>query len=690
MIDDPLTLTDDFLPGSLDAWREQVERDLKGAPFDRLETELEEGIRLRPLYTAADLPDPGAPGVPGLAPFTRGARALGYAALGWDVRQVCDVADVDGARLALDEDLAGGATSALLGCDGATRRGLSDPRGDGLFLNSAADLATVLAGVDLSRTPLAFDAGATTPLLVAALTAVADARGVPRAHLSGDLGADPLAALARDGALPQGLEAAWDELAELLRFCHAELPGVRPLGVDAGPWHDAGATAVQEVGWAIAAGVTTLRALAQRGVDTTLAAKHLTFGLRTGTRFLLDVAKLRAARRLWARVLEVLEVPGSLRGMRIHTRTADRVLTQRDPWGNLLRCTIATFSSAIGGAGVISAAPYDRMLGPSDPEARRMARNTQRVLLDEGQLHRVVDPGGGSWALESLTDQVAEAAWAEFQRIEALGGMDRAVVLGHLAAALDAVEQRRGRAIARRKDPITGVSEFPNLSEAPVVRPGADVAAIGAKARARQADRDEGAAQAAIAAVPGGGFEALVRAAAAGASFHELAAVRWAGRDATRAAPLPRRRAAAPFEALRDRSDAHRDRTGARPRVFLANLGPVAAHVARSNWIRALFETGGFEAAGNDGFSDPAAAAAAFSADGATIAILCGSDASYAELGAPTAAALTAAGARVLVAGRQPADGEQALREAGVADFVYLGQDVLALLTAELDRVGVA
>ncbi|TNF25937.1 MAG: methylmalonyl-CoA mutase, partial [Deltaproteobacteria bacterium] len=478
MIDELLTLTDDFLPVSLETWRARVERDLKGAPLSRLATELlEEGVHLEPVYTGADFPDPGAAGLPGLSPFTRAARPLGYAALGWDVRQRCDVSDAEAARVAVADDLDNGGTSTLLACDAATRMGQDDPRGDGLFVASAADLATALEDVDLDETPLGLEAGAAAPHVIALLTAVADDRGVPRSRVGGDFGVDPLGALARDGQLPQGLQGAWDEAAELVRWAQTELPGVRLLGVDVGPWHDAGATAVQEVGWALAAGVATLRAMAARGVDTTTTAKQLTFGFRAGTHFLVDIAKLRAARRLWSRVLEVVEVPRSLRGMRMHVRTADRVLTRRDPWGNLLRTTVATFSAAVGSAGVVTAATYDRMLGPADAEARRMARNIQRVLLDEAQLHRVVDPGGGSWALESLTDALAEAAWAELQRIEGLGGMARALVLGHLGAALDGVAKQRERAVAKRKDAINGVSAFPLAGETLLERPAVDGAA---------------------------------------------------------------------------------------------------------------------------------------------------------------------------------------------------------------------
>ena len=680
-----LTLSDAFPPVSYATWRAQVESDLAGAPFDkRLVTALEEGFGLAPLYTASDAPGEDATNLPGLAPFTRGAHPLGHAVGGWDVRQACDLADPDAARAAIAQDLDEGATSALLVCDASVRSGGAlAPRGDGLVLAGPADLDLALAGVDLAHVPLALEAGAAAPLVAATLVAHADARGLSRAALSGDLGADPHAALAKDGLLPQGLERAYDELADLVRFAAAALPGVRALGADGGPWHDAGAHAAQELGWTLASAIATLRALAARGIAPTDAAPQLTFGLRASGRFLVDIAKFRAARRLWARALEALDVPEAARGMRLHVRTSDRMLSQRDPWTNLLRATVATFSAATGGADVITTAPFDRMIGPSDADARRMARNTQRVLLDESQLNRVVDPGGGSWALESLTDELARAAWAELQRVESQGGLPRALVLGHVAAALDGVAADRRAAIARRKVPVTGVSEFPNLGEARLERPRPDLAALTAASSARGPRHD---AAAALAAVPAGGFAALVAAARAGATVRELALARWAGAEPTRAAALPLRRDAATFEALRDRSDAHLAATGARPRVFLASLGPVAVHIARANWIRALFEAGGFELPPNEGFADAASAAAAFAQSSARLAIICSSDAIYTELAAPVASALVTAGARkVMLAGRVAAELEASLRAAGVAGFVFLGQDVLATLTSELD-----
>lgn len=676
----------DLPPTSLEAWRDRVVADLKGAPFERLVARLEEGLPFGPLYTAAAARPAAEVGVPGAAPFTRGAAPLGVAASGWDARQAHDQPDPATVSAALGADLAGGATSIALSFDRSVRLGLDAPVGDGLVARTVDELDRALSAVDLATTPLGLDAGAATAAVTAQLVALADRRGVARAALRLDLGADPLGALARDGALPRSLDAALAELGALARFTAAELPASRAVGVDAGPYHDAGCTAVHELAWSLATGVAYLRALTAAGLDPRAAAGQLTFTFRVGCRFLVDVAKLRAARRLWARVLEVVgvtDVP-----MRVAARTADRVLTRRDPWTNLLRVTVATFAAATGGAEVIVAAPFDRPLGPSDDDARRLARNTQRVLADEAHLHRVVDPGGGSHAVEHLTASLAEAAWAELQRVEGLGGVAAALISGDLAAAAAAAADARAAAIARRKTPITGVSEFPHLGEAPVVREPFDLAGLGAA----PAPADPALRDAAVAgAVTTDDLDPLVAAAAAGARVAELVAAR-AG-DRSGAARIPRlvmRRDAEPFEALRDRSDAHLAATGARPRVFLATLGAVADHLARANWIKALFEAGGFASVGGAPYADAGAVAAAWREHDAALAVVCSSDAVYAERAAAAVAALREAGApRVLLAGR-PGDLEAALREAGAAGFVFMGQDLLAVLTAELDAAEVA
>jgi methylmalonyl-CoA mutase len=311
------------------------------------------------------------------------------------------------------------------------------------------------------------------------------------------------------------------------------------------------------------------------------------------------------------------------------------MLTQRDPYVNMLRATIATFSAGLGGADSINVLPHTLALGLPDPFARRAARNTQLVLLEESNLAKVSDPAAGSGGIESLTRELCEAAWSLFQEIERAGGVFAALEQNLIQRKVAATRAVREANIARRKEVLTGASEFPNLHEA-------QVAVLDAKP---------------VALAPYG--EAKIR-------F-----------DA-----LPPMRLASPFEALRDRSDDVRKRTGARPKVFLASLGTPADFTVRATSAKSFFETGGIEAIDTMGFNDPVALAAAFKASGADLACLCSSDKVYAALAAGAAKALQGAGTRHIYLAGRPGEQEAAFHAAGVNDFIFAGGNALAMLQA--------
>lgn len=602
--DDPLVLGGEFATPTRDQWLALAEGVLKGKPFDKvLVSHLYDGIDVQPLYTAADAPTAGDPvGAPGVAPFVRGATA---ATSGWDVRQRIDVrveggtdvrVDVEAANRAVLAELERGATSILLGLTGVAPDALP------------ATLAGVLDGVYLDLAGLVLDAGPAFAEAAAVLLSLAATGGVAPSALFGNVGADPIA---HGGALADAVALAVESA--------ATRPGLRTFAVDATVWNDAGASDAEELGCALASGVAYLRALTAAGLDLAAAAGQLEFRYAVGADQFSGIAKMRAARRLWARVTEVC---GAAQPQRQHAVTSKAMMTQRDPWVNLLRTTIACFAAGTGGADAITVLPFDAAIGESDAFARRIARNTQALLLDESNLGRVVDPGGGSWYVESLTDRLAQQAWAWFQQIERDGGIEAALASGLVAQRIGATWTDRTKNLARRKDPITGVSEFPDIAETAVTRP---------------------------AAAPAAG-----------------------------APPLPAHRYAEVFEALRDRTDA----TATRPSVFLANLGPIAVHTARSTFAKNFFEIAGIATIGNDGFDSPVAVEAAFAASGAQLACICSSDAVYEERAEAVARALHDAGAvRVYLAGRHEAP--------GVDEHVYTGCDALSTLTRALDALAI-
>ncbi|MGW4565794.1 methylmalonyl-CoA mutase family protein [Streptomyces sp. NPDC004561] len=596
--DDGLSLAAEFPDATHEQWQHLVEgvlrksgKEVSGtAAEDALSTTLEDGLRTRPLYTARDAaPDPG---LPGFAPYLRGSRPEGGIASGWDVRQR-HAALAENAALG---DLENGGTSLWL------------VLGEGGI--PVAELGRALEGVYLDLAPVVLDAGRDTAEAAEALLRLYEEKGVDPKAARGNLGADPLGYEARTGT---ALDFA--PFAALAARCAEQYPGVRALTVDALPYHEAGGSAAQELGASLATGVAYLRGLAEAGLGVDRAAAQLEFRYAATADQFLTIAKLRAARRLWARVAEACGAPDA-GAQTQHVVTSPVMMTRRDPWVNMLRTTVATLAAGVGGADSVTVLPFDHALGLPDAFARRIARNTSTILIEESHLARVIDPAGGSWYVERLTDELAQAAWEFFRSVERDRGQAAVLRSGRLRTDLATTWAERSKRLAKRREPVTGVSEFPLLSEKPVEREPAPEP-------------------------PSGG--------------------------------LPRVRRDEAYEELRARSDAHLAATGSRPRVFLATLGSAAEYTARATFAANLFQAGGVEPVTEGRFED----------SGATEAVLCSSDAFYAEQAEQAARSLRAAGARhVFLAGR----GEHA----GIDSYVFAGCDAIDVLSATLDRMGVS
>ena len=315
----------------------------------------------------------------------------------------------------------------------------------------------------LDLAPVALDTGGADTGAAAAYLDLAGGLADPAALL-GTLGLDPIGLRARTGVGPDVAS-----IVPLAQRVAAEHPLVRAIVVDGLPVHAAGGADAQELGFTMAAGVAYLRALTDAGLDVATAARLLEFRYAATDEQFPTIAKLRAARRLWARVLEACGAADA-EGQRQHAVSAPTMFTRRDPYVNLLRGTIAGFAAGVGGADAVTVAPFDAAVGAATPFSRRVARNTQALLIQEAHLARVVDPAGGGWLVESLTDALARAGWAFFQEIEAAGGAVVALDSGLVAARVEAVRAAREKAVATRRTPITGVSEFPDLAEKPVER----------------------------------------------------------------------------------------------------------------------------------------------------------------------------------------------------------------------------
>lgn len=687
----PLLPEGTFPPVSYQDWRSAVEAALGGTPFEkRLHTRTHDGVEIRPLYVRSDLPPgPDPSGFPGLPPFVRDSRLLGNAVAGWLSCQHYREALPETVAAAIRRDRRHGVRGVWVECDAATRRGTAPGDAEaaelcgigGMSLASVGDIETILAAADPETTALYIDAGASAPA-AAALLAAAAREGLSK--LEGGIVYDPIGILARDGRLPWNADQAFAVAADLAAWAAADAPRLTTLAISAGPYHDAGAGPAEELGCAIAAAIDSLRRMERAGVEPEAAAQRLLFDFPIGRDFFPSIARLRAARLLWDHVRAACGIGETAGQMRIHARTSSFTKTRRDPWVNMVRSTVEAFAAAVGGADSIAVSPFDEAIGEPEELGRRIAANTHLILMEESHVHHFVDPGGGSYFIERLTEEMAARAWDLVREIERQGGMLEALRRGMVQARLRETAQTRRTAIARRRDAVTGVSIYPDLNEQKVERRRPDPGELASRRAAELSGQSStgNAPWKVPASKPGGEPEVIrsaARAAARGATLAVLSRA-LAGEAGTEADPLIPWREAEDFETLRDASEAFARRTGHPPRVFLANLGPMARHKARADFTRNLLAAGGIEAIDRGGFDDPEEAARAFTESGARAAAICGTDDSYVDAVPRLAPLLRRAGARrVLLAGR-PAEHETAWREAGVDTFAYLGCDALDVL----------
>ncbi|ABA05490.1 heterodimeric methylmalonyl-CoA mutase small subunit [Nitrobacter winogradskyi Nb-255] len=628
-IDPPLAA--DFAPALAADWRKLVDGVLKGAPFERLVGKTYDGLRIEPIYTRAE----GAPPIAGRA-----------AATPWRIMQRIDHPEPAQANAQALHDLdngAGGLTLVFAGANGA--------RGFGLPPTAKA-VARVLDGVFL-------DAGITIELHIAPQSLgvafqIADhirTKGIDPAACDIHFGLDPLGACATSGSSTNEwaeIVAAATETAKTLAARGFKGPF---LVADGRVIHDAGGSEAQELAFVLASAVTYLRALESAGVVLDDARGMIHARLSTDADQFLTLAKFRALRLLWARVEQACGL--APRPLLIAAETSWRMLTRRDPYMNMLRATVAAFSAGLGGADSVCVLPHTQALGLPDGFARRMARNTQLILLEEANLAKVADPAAGSGGIETLTRELCQKSWALFQDTERAGGAFAALEQNLIQRGVAATRDARQTSVAKRRDVLTGISEFPDLHETPI-----DVLDVEP-----------------VTLAPSG--EAKI-------SFEALTPIRLA----------------APFEQLRDHSDDWLKATGARPKILLATLGVPAGFAARAAFARSFFEAGGIEAVdppsprsrqgdveGAARREDENALAEAFKASGARMVCLCSSDEVYAEQAVLAARAFHAAGAgHIYLAGR-PNELEPVLRQAGVRDFIFAGNDALAVLNEVWQRL---
>lgn len=707
----PVRLLEEFEPVSFEDWRKLVQTELKEAPFEkRMFTATPEGIKLRPIYGREDAASLAqANSFPGLAPFVRGARAAGYAGGRWDISQEIAFANPREFNHAARNSISRGLHALNMALDQATRDGhdpdwaLPEQVGlGGLSIATIEDLGQALDGIDLETTSLFIRSGASAMPLAALLVGLVHRRKKTPIALKGCIEMDPLGVLAHQGKLPQSLDGAYREMAVLTRWAIDHAPHLQTICVHSRAWHESGANAVQELAFTLATAVEYLRATNLRELEVDLVAPRIRFAVTVGVNFFMEIAKLRALRMLWSRVIGTLGGNEASQRLSLHVRTSHWNKTVYDPYNNLLRAAVEAFAGVLGGCDSMQVGAFDEVLRGPDAFSQRLARNTQLILQEECHLDQVIDPAGGSWLVESLTAELAQRAWALFQEVEKRGGMEAAMRAEFPQKTVAAMAAEKINAVNRRRDSIVGVNQYANPKEKPLEGPAEDVKAFH-KRRVQQVashrtsleeEESEIVLEKLAKVVESKGnelFEACVAAVSSGATLGEITrAVRISDRPCAPIIPVCITRAAAPLEGLRAATDRHVAAGRERPKAFLCNMGTLREHKARADFTRGFLSVAGYEILSPEGFKTPYQAVEAFANSDAKIAVICSTDDNYPSLVPPLAQGIRAKQPEtlILLAG-YPQDQIEAHKKSGVDDFIHIRADALELLSRLHQRMGI-
>ncbi len=679
-------------------WVEACNELLKGKPFDKMMyTKNYEGITFDPIYTLRKWKDIlPTDDYPGMGDFLRGSTVNGYVHEPWGIAQACDLTEPQENNELLKFEISKGSTVYHVRVDKATLAGVDvkdaeKPGDKGVSLTTVEDMHTMLDGLDLEKIPFMLYTGEASTRLLAMMVAALKAGGKKVEKLKGIVGADPIGELIKNGKTSESLDALYDQMAAAIKWAKKNAPGLRTIFVRSTVFSLGGAESVQEVAYTYAVAVEYVRQMMKRGLDIHDISKAIAFEFNQGANFFMEIAKLRAARQIWANIMKEFGAEEADRASFVHGRPASFTKTVIDPYVNMLRNCTQSFSSVVGGVNTYENEPFDELIRKGDTFSRRIARNIHIMLQEEFGMQAPIDQAGGSWAVEALTKQITEKIWAKFQEVEAAGGVIAALKDGSIQKGIADILAARFKALELRKDRAVGVNMYPNMTEEPLDPRPENTEEIkkilSANVDKYLADVDAKETDAKLAAVKAAGADALIDAEAdaftAGATIGQVAkAADKAAGDVT----------------------VEIAKTGKNVEVFLANMGPIPQHKARADFSTSFLQVGEFNVHLNNGFQDDegkpnsrwekAAAALKAGIDEAgtpyDCAVICSTDATYPEDVPGMAPLLKAANPtmKLFLAGAPAKDMKQTYLDAGVDDFISVSANCFDILKDLQKRKG--
>jgi len=701
---DKFNLQNDFPETPYEEWKQTAEKDLKGVPFEKkLITKTYEGIDLQPIYTKEDLKNiEFLENKPGFDNFVRGTKLSGSTKKPWEIKQGLNYPLAEDFNEALRYDLERGQNAIYISLDFASKNGLDpdyakagDVGKDGVSVSSLDDFCNALLGVDLEKYPVYINAGFGGYHSMLLLSAYLKKNKIDFKKIKGGFEIDPLGYAVTYGELPVPEEKVFDCVAGVTKWTGKNLPGYKTLNVNTLPYHNAGASSVQELAFALATGVEYINRLIGHDLKIDEIAGKIIFTFGLGSFYFMEVAKLRAARLLWSKIINEYGGSDESKKMTVHTQTSFHNQTVYDPYVNMLRTTTETFSAIVGGADSITSNPFDEAFGMPDEFSRRIARNTQIVLKEESHLDSIIDPAGGSYYIEKLTEEIAKKAWDLFVEIQNKGGMMKALKEGYPQAEIEKIVSEKKKDYAKRKSVLVGTNMYANLKEEKLNFKKPEFEKI-FKQRTEQVKKyksihDSKDLLAEIKKVqsekPEQLIETCIEALLKGATVGDISKTLKSGDEKSVAYKAVKvQRASEMFEELRDKALEYKSKNGFAPKIFLATMGPVKQHKARADFSRGFFEVGGFDVIYKKGFDSTDEAVSEAVNSGAKIVTICSTDETYPELVPVIAKGLKEKikDVKIILAGYPKEIAEQ-LKKDGVDDFIFLGADVYKILKSLLN-----
>jgi methylmalonyl-CoA mutase len=703
-------LKKDFTIPSFGTWEKKVKSDLKGESFDSsLITKTYEGINLQPIYISNDIKNlQQINNFPGFEHFLRGNKASGYIGQDWEIAQEYNQALPEDMNEALKNDLEKGLNSINIFLDYPTMQGLDADHSKvgevgkgGLSISGVKKMHVLFKNIDLRERPVNINCGFSSLPFTALFKAYADDLRISLMNIKGSIISDPYDYLISFGKLPISLTQIFDEIALTTELMIKSNSPIKTIGVSGFAYNNAGASAIQELAFTLATGAEYLNKLTDRRLKINEIAKRLKFTFGIGSFYFMEISKLRAARILWSKILEAYEASEENRRMFIHAKTTGINQSYFDPYVNMLRTTTEAFSAIVGGSNSLNTNPFDESFNQSNDFTRRIARNTQIILKEESHLDHVIDPAGGSFFVEKLTDDIAKAAWQLFVQIDEMGGMLKAIQSGFVRDEIDKVADEKKKDFAKRKTVLVGTNKYSNPKEKRIEVKPIDYDSIyiqrvdytkkykmnndGEERNEIFKQLEENSKTVSYELI-----ENAIDAYLDGATIGEVSKIIRSSSDrGITIESFKQFRLAETFEELRIASDDYKKQTGNKPKVFLVNMGTLKQFKARADFSRSFFEVGGFEIVYPKGFSNTSDAIKAAIDSKAQAAVICSTDDAYPELVPQLVTGIKEKlnDVVVILAG-YPKDQIEEYKKSGIDDFIYPGVNLYQVLSNLLKNIG--